>query len=363
MSNLACIPPKVAKELNMMIETPKDGLRFGSYSHDGTITVHQLAKDSVSRYLPEFAVTTTGKMAILPASWLSQMGYGFHIHSHEKGFSVINQHTGNVTYEAEPHTDTFHYIPWSILRGLNPTTDREINYIDEVEHELDKMNESSSSEKNHKMCNATQRQRRAIRKALVRMIREAHSRTGHQNARQMAETIARQARSDMTPYTGEDVITVMDRWPCIFCKPASQKRGSTNVGSGVKPSMVGEEWSMDTKMGYAEVYHWGFNAIHIFIDTATGKSFYRGFKMPDNATEVKESIRKLLGYCSARDIKVKTLITDAGKINLSADVRKYLEKKHITPKPVQPKVQFRNPVEKFIDVWENKMEATIATAR
>ena len=143
MSNLACIPPKVAKELNMMIETPKDGLRFGSYSHDGTITVHQLAKDSVSRYLPEFAVTTTGKMAILPASWLSQMGYEFHIHSHEKGFSVINQKNGRVICEAEPHTDGFHYMPWSTLRSLLPTSNSDMNFIEEVGQELDTMNESS----------------------------------------------------------------------------------------------------------------------------------------------------------------------------------------------------------------------------
>jgi hypothetical protein len=120
---------------------------------------------------------------------------------------------------------------------------------------------------------------------------------------------------------------------------------------------------MDTKMGYTEAYHWGFNAIHIFMDTATGKSFYRGFKMPDNAKEVIESISTLTGYCSARDKKVKTLVVDAGKINISADVRKYLEKKHIIIQPAPPKAQYLNPVERFIEVWDDKMAAIIATGR
>ena len=53
--------------------------------------------------------------------------------------------------------------------------------------------------------------------------------------------------------------------------------------------------------------------------TATGKAFHRELKMPDNAYEVIESIRELLGYCSARNKTVKTLVVDAGKINVSTD--------------------------------------------
>jgi len=70
-SNLACIPTQVANELKMTIGDSKDVLKFGSYSHDGSIAVHHLAEDSTSRYLPVFAVTATGTMAILPSSWLS----------------------------------------------------------------------------------------------------------------------------------------------------------------------------------------------------------------------------------------------------------------------------------------------------
>ena len=56
-------------------------------------------------------------------------------------------------------------------------------------------------------------------------------------------------------------------------------------------------------------------------------------------------------------------MVDAGKINISADVRKYLEKKHILIQPAPPKAQYLNPVERFIEVWDDKMAAIIATGR
>ena len=238
----------------MKIEKSEEVLKFGSYSHDGSITVHYLAKDNMSRHLPEFAVTTTGKMAILPSSWLSQMGYELRIHPYERGFSIINDSDGTAIYEDIPYTDGFHYVPRDLLRSLQPTSVSQINFIEQVEEELDKIN-ASQDQSTHKTCNATRRQRKNLPQEMVRKIREAHTKTGHQNPRQAAETIVRHAREDITPYKGEDLITVMDRWPCIFCKAAAQRRGSTNVGSGVKPSIAGAEWSMDAKMGYTEAYH------------------------------------------------------------------------------------------------------------
>ena len=56
MSNIPCIPLNVATYLKMSIEVPKRELRFGSYSHDGTVGVTQIAKDIESRYLPTFAL-------------------------------------------------------------------------------------------------------------------------------------------------------------------------------------------------------------------------------------------------------------------------------------------------------------------
>jgi len=110
-SNLACIPTQVANELKMTIGDSKDVLKFGSYSHDGSIAVHHLAEDSTSRYLPVFAVTATGTMAILPSSWLSHMGYELRIHPYERGFSIIDDSNGKVMYEDIPSTDGFHYVP------------------------------------------------------------------------------------------------------------------------------------------------------------------------------------------------------------------------------------------------------------
>ena len=377
MSNIACISPQVAQYLQFKTEIPTREMRFGSYSHDGTMSITQIAKDNRSKYLPRFAVTMTGKMAILPSSWLSQMGYEYNVHPYERGFSIVNSHTQEIVYEGEQHSDQFHYVSWVFLRSLKPATTAQVNYqaqvevdnqmpyldyIDAVAYQLDLLNDNSSK-CGLFLSNATRKQRNEIPMYMVRAIREEHTRTGHQNPRQMAETIAQQARSDMPEFTDKQVLTVMSRWPCLFCKGTAQKRGSTNTGSGVKPAEVGAQWSMDTKMGYAEAYHFGFDAIHIFIDIASGKTFHRGFKAPDNANEVNLSIRALVIECNSRRKRVTTLIVDAGKINISASVREYCADKNILIEQVPPKEQYLNPVERLIEVWQDKTNAIIATAR
>jgi hypothetical protein len=54
---------------------------------------------------------------------------------------------------------------------------------------------------------------------------------------------------------------------------------------------------------------------------------------------------------------------DAGKINVSADVMTYCNERSIQITPAPPKAQFQNPVERYIEVWDDKMDAIISTAR
>ena len=74
-----------------------------------------------SRYLPSFAVTTTGTIPILPTFWLSQMGYSVTILPYERGFHIIDSQTEDTVYEGTQHTDKFFYISWDFLRKLQST--------------------------------------------------------------------------------------------------------------------------------------------------------------------------------------------------------------------------------------------------
>ena len=107
MSNIPCIPEETARQLHVVMKEPEREMRFGSYSHDGTIQIQQVATFTDSRYLPSFAVTTTGTMPILPTFWLSQMGYsvtilpnkrGFHIRLKTQYTKVLNTQTSSCVY-------------------------------------------------------------------------------------------------------------------------------------------------------------------------------------------------------------------------------------------------------------------------
>jgi hypothetical protein len=71
MSNVACIPEDTASYLGMEINEPKSAMQFGSMSHNGTISIEKVAMFKDNKYLPPFAVTTSGSMPILPTFCLA----------------------------------------------------------------------------------------------------------------------------------------------------------------------------------------------------------------------------------------------------------------------------------------------------
>jgi len=301
MSNVACIPEDTANYLGMDINEPKTVIQFGSMSHDGTIRIENVATFQDNKYLPHFAVTTSGSMPILPTFWLTQMGYSITILPYERGFQIVDSDSLKIVYEGKQHADKFHYVPWDILKQLEPTHRSRIivpservyssvnfmEYSNEVCMYLDVIDNDMSEKMN---CNATTRQRNHIPTQTIQDICEAHARYGHQSPRQMAETIARQARADIPKYTAEEIRKVSKAWPCIYCKAAAQRKGSRNVGSGLKPNKPGAHWSMDMKGGYVPCYHWKYDSVHIFECLATGKGFICGFKGPHSAEKLCQGI-------------------------------------------------------------------------
>jgi hypothetical protein len=137
-----------------------------------------------------------------------------------------------------------------------------------------------------------------------------------------------------------------------------------NVGSGVKlsPADAGTVWSLDTKGNYTPAYSpFGHTAIHILECLATGMSFHRGFKAPNNTIELLKTVRELCTLMSIVRKKMKEIRTDAGTPETSEDFRiKCSDQYQIRVAPAPPKAQYLNPVERLIETVDNKVDAVIA---
>jgi hypothetical protein len=364
----------------MHIEKTSKPIYFGSATHGGLVEIRQVATSRVSPYLGSLVVTPEGKSSLIPAYWFSQMGYDYVVHAQVKGFSLINAITGDIIYEGEIHTDKFCYVPWSLVENLQPAgaeighhdelpTDAYsqancFNFVQQVCEELDVMERESSY--HMRQSNSTRAKDGHISSELIHMIHENHSRYGHQSPRQMAETLHRQARADFPPYTATQILKVFDRWPCLFCKGAAMRRGTENIGSGIKmpPSEAGVVWSLDNKGNYTPTYHWGYTAIHIFECLATGMSFHRAYNAPNNAKELLLSVKALCVFNNSKGKIVREIRTDAGTPESSGELKTECAKLYqIQVIPVPPKAQHLNPVERLIETIDDKVDAIVASAR
>ena len=283
MSNIAVVPKPLVEFLSMHATELKYPIQYGSVSNDNISTTTHVAKSTLSVYSPLFHVGPASVMAIIPTYWLSKMGYRYTILLHEEGFEITNS-KGKVIYCGKQHIDKFHYVPWDFIFSLKPDSDRvdiftsdpepyDTPYINSVIAELDFL----------ELCNSHVKRRSSARitRDTIQAIRECHVRYGHMSPRAMAETIAAQARSDLPTFTAAQVIKVMQRWPCIFCRAASMRRNSEPTGSGVRSNSIGSVWSIDNKDGYVPCLKWGYTGYHICEDHSNQMLHVRGHRGHD----------------------------------------------------------------------------------
>ena len=381
MSNISTVTPSVARSLNMKLEKTAKPIYFGSATHGGLVEIRHVATSTASPYLGSLVVTPEGKSSLIAAYWFSQMGYDFTLYASGEGFSLVNSVTREVIYRGKIHTDLFPYVTWSLVENLKPAnstaggrelaseTYRQANsiyYIQQVCDELDYMEETEKSRYQPMQSNSTRAKNAHISEEFIHLCHENHSKAGHQSPRAMAELLHMQATSDFPPYTSVQLLKVFDRWPCLFCKGAAMRRGTKNVGSGVKlsPAEAGAIWSLDTKGTYTPAYSpFGHTAIHLLECLATGMTFHRGFKAPSNSNELSKTVNALCIFMHSKGKKVKELRTDAGSPEKSEEFRVICANKYdIEVNPVPPKAQHMNPVERLIETVDNKVDAIIAEA-
>jgi len=193
---------------------------------------------------------------------------------HQQGFVIRHPH-GKELYKAKPAADQFHYISWEAFDKLKPVdssaflqSGRQIDMDDliaDVCSELDVIDDRIHSEQG-KAVNSHAKD--YISPEIVRLIRENHVRFGHQSPSDLAMMIARNARADIPKYTPQQVLKVMERWPCIYCKVASARIGSRGRGSGVKIEVVAYRFSVDNKDGFEACLHFHFTGYYLLLLTS-----------------------------------------------------------------------------------------------
>lgn len=361
MSNIAVVPEQLVEPLCMYSTQLKHPIQYGSASNDNISTTTHVAKSTVSIYTPLFHVGPASVMAIIPTYWLSKMGYKLVILPHEQGFEITSA-KGQIVYREKQHSDKFHYVSWDFIFDLKPDSDLadiftsnpdpiDTPYINSVIAELDFLELCNS----HKKTRATS----PITRDIIQAIRECHSRFGHMSPRAMAATIASQSRADLPHFSADQVIKVMERWPCIFCRAASMRRNSEPKGSGVKPSTIGSIWSIDNKDGYTPCLKWGYTGYHICEDHSNQMLYIRGHKGHDAQSLLRTSI-ELASFVTSRGYQVERYVVDAGKVESS---REFIDGVlPIAVDPVPPKSQHMNLVERSVQTIDNKTNAVLSQA-
>ena len=262
MSNICIMPENIALHFvhnkGWIRRKLKRQVHMGASSHDNTIVLRDIVINPANDYQPAFYVAPTGTMTICSTDYISRLGLIFTILPHRGGF-VIKQPTGRVLYQGETAADQFHYISFSTFDELKPVKSisssrlvRQIDmhdFISDVVDELDSEDKRLHDEQSTKLVNSLAKDHH-IPADIVRIIRDSHVRYAHMNAADLAVVLARGARADIPSYTPQQVLKVMERWPCIFCRAASARIGSRGRGSGVHLSEVAIDSQLTARMAF-----------------------------------------------------------------------------------------------------------------
>ena len=287
MSNLPLVPRNVIEHLGWKTSLLKVPVHFGAVSHDGTVTVTEIATSS-NPFLPPFYVAPTGYMSILPTSYLSKMGYEIVILSNELGF-LIQNNNGDVIYRGSQQKNKFHYLPWDFLLSLKPANEDICYQINDTDYIIDVILELDALEiREGGSCNSVTKNN-SIPAENIRYVRDEHSRMGHMSPKKMSQVVANGLRSDMPPYSADQLAKIMQRWPCLYCTGASARVNPENIGSGVHTSKPFTRWYVDNKDGYTPCLYFGYTGYYVFKDDTTGYLYVFGHKNHDGAHLQKSS--------------------------------------------------------------------------
>ena len=112
---------------------------------------------------------------------------------------------------------------------------------------------------------------------------------------------------------------------------------------------------------YVACLHWGFTGYHLFEDYSNGWVYVVGHKNHDGSHLIA-SIQALNIECNANGHYIKEMVSDAGSVEKSTDVKKTCSDLGFNMVPLPSDMQHLNIVERSIQSIDDKINPTIAAA-
>jgi len=158
----------------------------------------------------------------------------------------------------------------------------------------------------------------------------------------------------------KDVITVLNKYPCLSCSIAKVNRLTTPNGSGVKPWRFGQWVAMDfvlvkrpatSSQGHIGWFHFTECSVGYEIPILT-KS-----KNVSNFIRAVELVRQELSKYNHR---LEYIRCDAATVENSEEAHQWLADNHIAIKPAIPRNQRQNPAERSLQTVFNNVSAMLS---
>ena len=164
--------------------------------------------------------------------------------------------------------------------------------------------------------------------------------------------------------TAQEVDLVMSHQTCPACMISSIKKKSTPTGSGLRPTLIGSQWSEDYQGPYSTPAIGGYTGKITFVEVTTG--FIMNFLVKSkSATEIANCVKKVAAFCRLHGHLMTSLRCDSATTEVSTELRTLCAdmngpgQQGIDIRPAAPEQQNQNPVERHIQSIDNQVHAVL----
>ena len=189
---------------------------------------------------------------------------------------------------------------------------------------------------------------RKITLDMIRRVWRVHRRMQHVSLRMLA-------RMAFNGYLGEidveywEMRLVMRHQDCYVCALAKWRKLDIRPGSGIRPNIIGQCWSVDYSGTYATLAIGGYNGFFTFVELSCG---YGIPFLVKSKMELESCTRKVYTFCRRYGHYMEKLRVDAGTVEQSEQFRMFCDTisdlglKGIEILPAVANMLNQNPVER-----------------
>ena len=150
---------------------------------------------------------------------------------------------------------------------------------------------------------------------LVQFIRTLHKNLHHTaNAKDIVDCIRHRTWLNLPDISPVDVVKALSKYPCISCALAKMNRLPTPLGSGVKPNVFGQCWSMDfILVARPAVSSQGYIGFFFYVELSSG-DWYPIFTKSKASSFMLQSVELVRRKCKQYNHEMKVIRPDAASV-------------------------------------------------